>query len=549
MRLLLVFLVLIFKFPVVAQPGGGGGIEIGGYYDQYGKPIHNDPLLEVRIFRLKEISISSEMWETFKSNLFTLRNDNHRGTNCDDDNQRLMIVYKNDTMVLDVIGIIGENGAGIVHRLDRIVFMPGYHRYFQSEIRIHKMHQNPIEDEMSPESLQFYEKLKWNRDTSRYCPQPIPKDRLNAQGKVEVPDREEGDDHFTIMNDKLYPVFEYSPYLPKIPAQVDVPKEDFYIARGQSFESRKLYDLAIRDYHQAKDFQLLFWLYRRLNQPDSAIKYISLIVDDTTNISRTSLIYHRGEIFEQMGKVKEAVADYEVHCMNPHYRSQGDKHIIHAEELRFFILKDTIGAIEKLRTAIGMVPDYSNQFGFTFTLNPDLYFSLAQMELLLGRKTEAFKHIRMYAERTAGQTNYANHTIPLYIDSLRRYYKKNADLTFALAIATSHHRDSLHDYSNRHEITGLEYLKEAGKLGIEPYLIEYYKAIIYRRLSYREMEYMTKAIDAVDKSISLKPDFPMSYRERSEFRSHCGDLFTNEQIQQDWQKYLQLLPGWKFEEY
>lgn len=257
----------------------------------------------------------------------------------------------------------------------------------------------------------------------------------------------------------------------------------------------------------------------------------------------------RGKVFEKQGRIKEAVNDYETYCFDPYVRFQGDREILHAETLRFYQLNDSLGAIKKLKQALDIVPEYSPQRGNHYGTSKHILYTLAKFEMQLGWKEEAFKHLRMHFERNAGNGNYDDPSIPEYVDSLNRIYKNNPDLTFAKAIAKMNYRKSRYENPLDDYFEALKILSKAKKLGFPAYKFYFIQAKLYRQISYQKEVYMNKAIESVNKSISLEPDFPFSYLDRGEYMSHSGTRFTDEDIKKNWQKFTELLPKWKFETY
>jgi hypothetical protein len=137
--LLLLFLVLSW-IPAFTQPGGGGGLQITEIHDFDSRRIpENDTALQIKCFVLSEKKhhVKEELPLTNRHRykpahiylpplIRTPKKDREIP------NLRLQLIYKQDTMIIDIIGIPGENGNGDIDIMERIEFIPGYFKCFRS---------------------------------------------------------------------------------------------------------------------------------------------------------------------------------------------------------------------------------------------------------------------------------------------------------------------------------------------------------------------------------------------------------------------------------
>lgn len=122
---LLLWLGLLASFAGRAQPGGGGGLTIGGVYAQQGgRLVPIDPAaLRVRVFLLDSTR------DTYRARIKQeLRPPDFRHLYSPEP-QRLYLIYRADTMLLDLTGLMRPNGGGNRSYLDSLALMPGHFRY------------------------------------------------------------------------------------------------------------------------------------------------------------------------------------------------------------------------------------------------------------------------------------------------------------------------------------------------------------------------------------------------------------------------------------
>lgn len=127
------------------QPGGGGGLNISYLRYVNGDTLaFNDKNLKINHYvmnkkfnkveyQFREIQTSKQQYYTGSREWFYLppNYDLRKDQVCP--NQRLEIIYKVDTMIVDFYGIMQENGIGRTEQLDCIDFFPGKYKFHLTE--------------------------------------------------------------------------------------------------------------------------------------------------------------------------------------------------------------------------------------------------------------------------------------------------------------------------------------------------------------------------------------------------------------------------------
>lgn len=143
-RILIVFLFQIIIQSTFAQPGGGGGTRILNILDYNGKPIlKGDTNLQILHYALsnneKKQKFQIPPEQNNKHNFYDKYHtffylppyiqSNKKITYIP--NQRLILIYLNDTMTIDFIGVLRDNGAGNSDVVTNIYFKSGYYKSYR----------------------------------------------------------------------------------------------------------------------------------------------------------------------------------------------------------------------------------------------------------------------------------------------------------------------------------------------------------------------------------------------------------------------------------
>ncbi len=110
-----------------AQPGGGGGLTFGQLYSKDFKAIDlKSPDLKIRNFILAGNGINEELYDIRPLHLIPSKWNYYFDREVACSNQRLLIYYKNEIMIVDLLNILQENGMGNSDRMDSLVFIKGH---------------------------------------------------------------------------------------------------------------------------------------------------------------------------------------------------------------------------------------------------------------------------------------------------------------------------------------------------------------------------------------------------------------------------------------
>jgi hypothetical protein len=141
MKFLIAFFSISLATSLFAQPGGGGGLNISYITEFFTADTlqPNDPKLRIRqhvldrrcekiLYTFPGSPVGDRDNNAFDRKTIYLPHTYDEGKAHPALNQRLEILYGVDTMVIDFVGISGENGAGRTDQMDEIRFTPGYFR-------------------------------------------------------------------------------------------------------------------------------------------------------------------------------------------------------------------------------------------------------------------------------------------------------------------------------------------------------------------------------------------------------------------------------------
>jgi len=147
--------VLINAFPIGAQPGGEGGIQLHGIYNKAYERINpNDPSFQISAFVLDTIGQQATILCEIPAVNYRMRyigikpptlHYSYYLPPIEIKNARFVLLYHGDTMLLDIAGIMSANPIGFSDFLDSLSFMPGYF-----SLNRNKVINNEFSDEYSP---------------------------------------------------------------------------------------------------------------------------------------------------------------------------------------------------------------------------------------------------------------------------------------------------------------------------------------------------------------------------------------------------------------
>lgn len=355
LELLFIIVYLLISDVLNAQPGGGGGLRITNLYNQKGEKIniYSDSSTKIRTFILRNDSLIKETFifqdlikrqqaltsqNPYQQNFvlalvaphFTERKPHEPYNKF---GQRLLITYKNDTMMMDIYGIISPNGAGHIDRMDSLFFKKGHYKFFTKR----KIDQNYIYN-----IWQEHSKLI----QTGFTPYTLPK--LTTLGFIT----------YTKQIDTSFLLHK------NLPKSFFVERAKYYL---QNNADTKLVfaDIknAIKKNNGVEDYEIWFLLsdaYAKIGKHQKAIKYISLALNckryafDNQYTQYVERNYKkRIDLYTKTKQFDKAIADYDTL-----YSLTKDKQWQNIERAKFKAtqLKDYQGAITDLKKYIASIP-------------------------------------------------------------------------------------------------------------------------------------------------------------------------------------------------
>jgi hypothetical protein len=169
--------ILLFCSTLIAQPGGGGGLQIMNLYGY--DSLQKDTSLKIQHFILskkkhkviEEFLLSQEdvsyyhFYQKELTYIYLPPYIRKGSKSIKVPNQRLQIIYKGDTMIIDFIDVFPENPSGNTDRIDKIFFVAGYFKWFRDPSKtIASFWSNPKTTEKQRNDIQY--RLNRNLDNT-----------------------------------------------------------------------------------------------------------------------------------------------------------------------------------------------------------------------------------------------------------------------------------------------------------------------------------------------------------------------------------------------
>jgi tetratricopeptide (TPR) repeat protein len=533
MKKVLILFMLLLSCSVVAQPGGGGGLQIQGLYSQNLEPINllTDSSLKIRTFLLFDNKIYQEtfIYQTFLNkkgeayiNSRTLGFGLPPATALLDGrielDQRMYVTYKTDTMIVDFINIEGENGAGYFDHMDSLVIQKGYFKFYRL-----KKQQNSIYDDYDYESHDKNSAFL-TKGLTFYTAVPLLKEGyLERSSNIDV----------SFLQEKNFPVFYF------------IKRADYYL-RTDKIELALL-DLtnAVEKNNGVKNCEILFLLctaYANMNDFEKAVESITEAMDckrDSWSSDTDNNYYTRIGLFIRLGNLDKALEDYNTLCK------------ISVNQLRVKIdrayfkmqyLKNFKGAISDLRAIINKIPtDHLHDRPRGTSEYCDIYFTLGSAEYANGEKRIAFKHWLKAEEFGYGNTS-SDYAV-VHFDSIIKRNPGSPELFLARGLA--HFRRGPYegggDATKKSYTNSLKDIDKAEQLGLKDFRINMYRASVLNQLKKYE-----EALKEIDIAISKNNTDPRCLMTRFYIRRNLG-LVSNDQDDEDMKRYKSLSQKWIWE--
>ncbi len=567
MKLLNTFIILIFLTgQLYSQPGGGGGLLISNIYNnKYEKlNILTDTTLKLRTFNLLRDSIYQETFireifvtekgkmrinqEYFKFGPFPKKDMNVDGydnnesnqnnfvfgliptDDIDEDgygdsesNQRIYIVYKKDTMIIDFIGVIGENGGGNSDRMDSLVIQHGYFKYKRAKEYWQKY---------------FYKDYNENKEEFKRTK------KLMHNGLTFH--------SVKLLSEKAY--IEYCPDIDisflheeNLPASYFLKRARYYFQNNHINSVFPDINKAIEKNNGKMDCETLYLLtdtYTKVELYGKAIEYISQAIkckrynwdpDNEANNYRT-----RALLFIKENRFNEALRDYD--SLVSVSRNELNSNI-ERSTFKMKYLNDYSSAINDLKKIIAKIPDdHLSDRPHGGSEYCDIYFTLGLAEYYKGERKSAYKHWLKAEEFGTWQFDF-NYKINHY-DSIIQKYPKAPELYFARGI--THLKKGSYEMQGKQAtecfVNSIKDFNKAERLGLTDFRINMFKANVLNK-----MKTYYEAKQQINIAISKDSKDPRCFLLRYYIRGNSGERKWNNKSDSDWVKYEKLCNSWKFE--
>jgi tetratricopeptide (TPR) repeat protein len=537
-KLFFLFLLLLVSGKVAAQPGGGGGLVIGSLFSNKLDSINllTDTALSIRTFILAEGKVYQEtfLYQIFlkeKGNLRISRhhhgfglppaNDINEDRYADrESNQRMYLVYKQDTMIIDFMGIIGENGMGNSDTMDSLVIQKGYFKYNRSK------HNNRSYKPEEDDSIKKWIAHGLTRHT-RYI--------LSQKGYITSTSRI---DLSFLREDKL-------------PSSYFLKRAAYYLQNEEPSLALADINKGIEKNKGATTCEALYLFcdaYTKTGDYDKAIENITLAIDCTRDRTyedwegKVENYRTRIELFITQKKYHLALRDY-----NTIVRISQDTIGATIERAGFKMkyLKAYQSAISDLKLIIDSIPDnHLRDRPQGWSEYCTTYFTLATAEYLNGNTAAAFRYWLKAEEFGYGQSS--SLTVVDHFDSIITQHPKAPLLYLSRALAHAKRAPYLGwgEQTTTCFNNALSDISTAEALGLNDHRINMYRSWVLNQLKRHE-----EALKAIDKAIAKNSTDPRCFSIRYDIRNRLGQTKWGDKNDTDLTRFNKLLQDWKWVKY
>lgn len=532
---LFIFALLLSAGPLLAQPGGGGGLIISGFYNTRLGRINmlTDHSLQIRTFLLAGAEIYQEtfLYQTLlkqKSKTeMTLTapgfdlppaTDIHdrRGTS----DQRMYIVFEQDTMIVDFIGIPGANGAGYRDRMDSLVIQKGYFKYY----RTGKEGKSPVAEDdernrkLTGTGLTLYTAAA-----------------LSSQGYIEYNPSVD----LSFLADKNLPV-------------------SYFLGRAAYYLQNDQTGLAFADIEHGMGknnghkncaiYYLLCDAYDKTAQYEKAIEHISMAMDCKSYIreedweSRVINCRTRIALFIKLEQYEQALNDYNALCDISKFKTRAT---LERAAFKMKYLKDYKNAIHDLRAITDTIPvDHLSDRPQGWSEYSDTYFALALAEYLNGEQQSAFRHWLKAEE--FGYSESGSDEAVIHFDSIINRNPEIPALYLCRALAQFRRSPYFGGGAATRKCFdhALNDISKAEASGMKDYRVNMYRASVLNQIKqYRN------ALKEVNRAIVKNGNDPRCFLIRYYIRNNLGQAQSGYDDDTDVKQYKILSQHWKWEQY
>lgn len=504
-RLVKLALFLLLPFAVLAQPGGGGGLQIKNCYRIRNNRVDSfekNYVPQMRLFFLADTSMSGLVTEEVggvteqqprrsykESSLYFPPPGYFSDYNLYRDwhylNYRLLWYYGGDTMVVDFLGVLPENAGGSISEMDSLVFQPGYYRYIKTTYLFVKngyasydASQQALDRGITPSTLARFRNERWLQYRGQADASFLNACEKNAyfllqQGRYQLGI---GDHGAAIRSLKKTLALQPGPDL----------RSEANLLLASAFRSKKDYDSA------------LFFI-------DASIR-----AKKTADNCRM-----RHYINTAAGRYEDGLDDFQ-----PMLSMEENPALLayEREDYRMRYLKDYQTAEKQLQKLIG-TPScaHTDTCGHANRENAGYFFLLGNAEHALGKDTAAFEYWLKAFENNSYYISLQQQI--LFVDSLLLLHPKNPQLLLSAAILQQNNAAYLGGAEKTKEAyrASISYADSAAAAGLNDWRISYYKAMALSGLH----EYQA-ALEEVTRSIGKNDRNPSSYMLRYHIRQDLG---------------------------
>jgi tetratricopeptide (TPR) repeat protein len=505
---------LLFTFCLIcsccighSQPGGGGGLAIIGFYDSQGRPVKKEAIAVVRTFVLRNrqellyenypddpTSSAGRRYGYANGQSFIFLppfKDESGKLKHEDVDQRVMINYQDQWMMIDFTNIPGENGGGHVDAMDSLVFQPGY---FQLDQQKKSKRSNDATE-------------KQIRQWLKSGITPYTANLLSEAGRLN-----------------------YSPSINLGFLAESLLPASYYVHLGQYYFQKKMYNdvfstiriASSRNKNNALQCEILYLLantYEQIQDYNNAIAAITGALrckrSKWDEEPEADNLRYRAELLTKAGRLNEALQDY-----NNIINITEDKLSAQIALLHFLIeaQHDYQTAIQIVQELLSSKPDdkYEDAMGFRSDYNV-VYYLMAEALYRNNQWAAAWPYY-LKAEQTG--YNYSSSYQPIdRFDQLIAKHPGIPELYLSRALALYQRAPYMGwgDSTRYHFQRALDDLQSAETFGYKSYLLYMYRAnILNQNKQYQE------ALKAINKAIKKKKDHLYSYIIRYQIRSNLG---------------------------
>lgn len=530
MKFNLVGLLLLLNAYLNAQPtGDDGGVYIKKLYNNQLQEIdiEKDSNLKVRTFDLEFVrgnryKVKGESFGFQKESGRGLRMLGERSAlylSADEFFQRIYLIYKTDTMIVDVLGI---PIAFHPHMdMDSLVIQPGHFKY-DCQLRSSRSYIRA--------NVDFEKRHEFHGLTPRTFAKFGEKGHIAFETKIDL----------SFLDEK------------NLPDTYFFSRARYYIHKSQMNAAFVEISKGIEKGGGEKNCEALFLLndaYKKLENYTQAIESISMIIEKKCSMDGEELnsaydlvgyYNERSQLYIKNNQLQKALEDYNrVVELSP-------KVLYYHNERALFkmnLLENPKEAIQDLNHTIDALPEsrFTPCMGYTKRYS-ETYFVLGLAEYKDQQHEKAFGHWLKSME-FGHSGGYFFEKVILHLDSIILKHPKEAELYLARAIALQglgynigkkRWKDCLNN--------SLEDINKAEELGVEDYRID-----LYRAKAYFELRDYSKALEEVNLSIAKNELYPRTYSLRNLLKRRLGMIEYSEELDPDVDKSQTLCKSWRFE--